>query len=56
MEHLVTGLGVEMKRPGKDLFGRCPFHNYKTPSLGVSPDASLWHCLDLGGCKTAAGM
>ena len=33
IERLVTGFGVELKRQGKDLFGRCPFHDDKTPRL-----------------------
>jgi DNA primase len=36
IERLVTGFGVELKRQGKDLFGRCPFHEDKTPSLSVT--------------------
>ena len=26
MERLVTGFGVELKRTGANLVGRCPFH------------------------------
>ena len=41
IERLVTGFGVELKRQGKDLFGRCPFHDDKTPSLSVTPETNL---------------
>ena len=49
VERLVTSFGVELKRHGAELIGRCPFHNDKTPSLVVSPKTNLWHCL--GACN-----
>jgi DNA primase catalytic core len=50
---LVEGVGVELRRQGNDLVGRCPFHEDKTPSLVVSPGKNLWHCL--GACATGGG-
>lgn len=47
---LVEASGVELARHGKDWLGRCPFHEDKTPSLVVTPDKNLWHCL--GACNT----
>ena len=35
VERLVTSFGVELKRHGAELIGRCPFHDDKTPSLVV---------------------
>jgi DNA primase catalytic core len=49
LERLVLGFGVELKRHGAELLGRCPFHEDKTPSLVVSPKTNLWHCL--GACN-----
>jgi len=49
LERLVLGFGVELKRHGAELLGRCPFHEDKTPSLVVSPKTNLWHCL--GKCN-----
>src|SRR6202522_1973270 len=49
VERLVTSFGVELKRHGAELIGRCPFHDDKTPSLVVSPKTNLWHCL--GKCN-----
>ena len=40
--------GVALKKHGKDYLGLCPFHDDKEPSLVVSPDKNLWHCL--GAC------
>lgn len=54
IERLITGFGVELKRQGKDLFGRCPFHDDKTPSLSVTPETNLWHCL--GACNTGGDV
>jgi DNA primase len=50
VEMLVAGLGVELKRTGANLVGRCPFHEDHTPSLVVTPETNLWHCL--GACQT----
>ncbi|MCA2971590.1 MAG: hypothetical protein INH43_24000 [Acidobacteriaceae bacterium] len=49
LERLVLGFGVELKRHGAALLGRCSFHEDKTPSLVVSPKTNLWHCL--GKCN-----
>jgi len=49
MERLVVSFGVELKRHGAELLGRCPFHDDRTPSLVVSPKTNLWHCL--GKCN-----
>jgi DNA primase len=46
------GFGIELKRQGAELVGRCPFHDDHTPSLVVSPKTNLWHCMgacDVGG-------
>lgn len=51
---LVEASGVELKPHGKDKIGRCPFHDDKTPSLVVSPESNLWHCL--GACQTGGSV
>ena len=51
IERLVTGFGVELKRTGANLMGRCPFHDDRTPSLVVTPETNLWRCL--GKCGIA---
>ncbi len=50
LERLAEGRGVELKRHGADLIGRCPFHDDREPSLVLSPAKNLWHCL--GECQT----
>lgn len=48
LQRLVESSGVVLKRQGKDYVGLCPFHDDKEPSLVISPDKNLWHCL--GAC------
>jgi DNA primase catalytic core len=45
---LAEARGVELRRHGQDLLGLCPFHDDKEPSLVISPEKNLWHCL--GAC------
>jgi len=54
LERLVTGFGIELRRHGADLIGRCPFHDDREPSLVVSPGNNLWHCL--GACQTGGSV
>jgi DNA primase catalytic core len=44
IERLVAGFGIELKRHGANLVGRCPFHEDRTPSLIVTPANNLWAC------------
>lgn len=46
---LADARGVSLKRHGADLVGLCPFHDDKTPSLVITPEKNLWHCL--GACQ-----
>ena len=50
----MTGFGIELKKHGADLIGTCPFHDDKTPSLVVTVDKNLWHCL--GACQTGGSV
>ena len=48
LSRLVEASGVELKKQGKDLAGRCPFHEDDTASLIVTPAKNLWHCFGCG--------
>ena len=50
LARLVELAGVELARQGRDLVGCCPFHEDRSPSLVVSPEKNLWHCM--GACQT----
>jgi DNA primase catalytic core len=52
VEHLVASSGVELKAAGKDLLGRCPFHEDREASLVVTPGKNLWHCFS---CQIGGG-
>ncbi len=54
LAELVTRSGVELKKAGADLLGRCPFHDDDTPSLVVTPDKGLWHCM--GACQAGGSV
>src|SRR6185312_7553457 len=46
--------GVELRRHGADLVGRCPFHDDQGPSLVVTPAKHLWHCM--GACQAGGSV
>ena len=46
---LAESSSIELKKHGKDYLGLCPFHDDKEPSLVISPEKNLWHCL--GACN-----
>ena len=52
VERLVESSGIELKKAGKDLSGKCPFHEDDTASLVVTPLKNLWHCF---GCGIGGG-
>lgn len=49
VERLAEARGVKLRRHGADLLGLCPFHEDREPSLVISPQKNLWHCL--GACQ-----
>jgi DNA primase catalytic core len=52
VQRLIEDSGVALKKTGKDLAGRCPFHEDGTASLIVTPAKNLWHCF---GCQCGGG-
>src|SRR6185312_9797404 len=52
VEHLVGACGIALKGAGKDLLGRCPFHDDREASLVVTPAKNLWHCF---ACQIGGG-
>ena len=49
VQRLAEVRGVELRKHGRDLIGRCPFHDDREPSLVISPAKNLFHCL--GACQ-----
>jgi DNA primase len=52
VERLIEAAGVALKPAGKDLLGRCPFHEDREASLVVTPAKNLWHCF---ACQIGGG-
>ena len=51
LDLLLPSLGFELHKHGSDLKILCPFHDDKNPSLIITPEKNLWHCMacDEGG-------
>jgi DNA primase len=54
LERLVKAAGIELRKHGADLLGLCPFHDDREPSLVVTPEKNLWHCL--GACQAGGSV
>jgi DNA primase len=52
----VIGARVPLRRSGRELAGRCPFHEEKTPSFTVSPQKQFYHCFGCGAHGTVIGF
>ncbi|MCU0293553.1 MAG: CHC2 zinc finger domain-containing protein [Thermoanaerobaculaceae bacterium] len=53
---VVAERGIELRKKGKTLVGRCPFHEDKTPSFTVTPDKGLFHCFGCGASGDVIGF
>lgn len=47
---------VPLVKKGANFFGRCPFHNEKTPSFSVSAQKQIFHCFGCGEGGNAIGF
>ena len=54
VQRLAEAANIKLKKHGHDLIGLCPFHDDKEPSLVITPDKNLWHCL--GACQTGGSV
>ncbi|EKD28776.1 MAG: hypothetical protein ACD_79C00208G0003 [uncultured bacterium] len=45
LENLLPTFGIELHKHGNDLKILCPFHDDKNPSLIITPENNLWHCM-----------
>jgi DNA-binding transcriptional ArsR family regulator len=48
--------GVELKKKGRTLVARCPFHEEKTASFTVTPSKGLYHCFGCGAGGDVIGF
>ncbi len=49
----VVGEYVALQKRGNRYWGRCPFHEEKTPSFSVTPDKGVFYCF---GCHKGGGL
>lgn len=54
LQRLAEVQGITLKKHGQDLIGLCPFHDDKEPSLVITPQKNLWHCL--GACQSGGSV
>ena len=48
LEAILADPGVELRKKGRVLVARCPFHEEKTASFTVTPAKGLYHCFGCG--------
>ena len=51
---LAAARGIALKSSGNNLLGLCPFHDDHEPSLVITPEKNLWHCL--GACQQGGSV
>ncbi len=49
----IIGEYVTLKKSGRGLMGKCPFHGDSTPSFSVSPELGVYHCF---GCNASGDI
>jgi DNA primase len=53
---VISERGVELRKKGRMLVARCPFHEEKTPSFTVTPSKGLFHCFGCGAAGDVIGF
>jgi len=53
---VISERGVELKKKGRVLVARCPFHEEKTASFTVTPSKGLFHCFGCGAAGDVLGF
>jgi uncharacterized membrane protein len=48
--------GIDLRKKGRVLVARCPFHEERTPSLTVTPAKGLYHCFGCGAAGDVIGF
>jgi DNA primase len=54
VQRLAEGRGIVLRGQGDNLLGLCPFHDDREPSLVISPNKNVWHCL--GACQAGGSV
>src|SRR5262245_25947846 len=56
LHSVVAERGIELKKKGRVLVGRCPFHEERTPSFTITPSRGLFHCFGCGAGGDVIGF
>ena len=56
LEAVLAERGIELKKKGRVLVARCPFHEEKTASFTVTPSKGLYHCFGCGARGDVVGF
>jgi len=56
LEVVIADRGIELKKKGRVVVGRCPFHDEKTASFTVTPSKGLYHCFGCGAAGDVIGF
>ena len=53
---VIAERGIELRKKGRVLVARCPFHEEKTPSFTITPAKGLYHCFGCGAAGDVIGF
>jgi len=53
---VIAERGIELRKKGRVLVARCPFHKEKTPSFTITPTKGLYHCFGCGAAGDVIGF
>jgi DNA primase len=53
---VVAERGIEVKKKGRIVVARCPFHDEKTASFTITPSKGLYHCFGCGAAGDVIGF
>lgn len=56
LQAVVAERGIELRRKGRQLVARCPFHSEKKASFVVTPSKGLFHCFGCGAAGDVIGF
>jgi DNA primase len=53
---VIAERGIDLRKKGRVLVARCPFHEEKTPSFTITPAKGLYHCFGCGAAGDVIGF
>jgi len=56
LQAVVAEHGIEVKKKGRVLVARCPFHEERTASFTITPSKGLYHCFGCGAAGDVIGF